>query len=318
MSTRYPLPSNSTPMAGPGRGRLALLSALATFGYGLVFLSLVAPSSTFAGLVSTSRGNDTQDDPKQPPAAKPKSEPKVFEYQGLKFYTLEDGLKRSSESLRPLVVIYPGLESQGRGGLGLGEGTKPNFESVGPLLESQEKYLKECICAVVTQPVPARAKKSFGEVTQFPTIFILDRTPKIVERWNELPKNRVWKRALRKAIKRSLIERRHFVQLEKLVAKSLYAIKTNEYREACLAYLEGAKLKVPKQAKPAQDLIEARKQIDEIAEKRFAEADELENNNKLLDSVQAYEKIVREFPIPELQKRARRNITRIWQKIRPF
>ncbi len=244
--------------------------------------------------------------------AKPKAPDKPVERAGLSFHSLVAGTKLSSESYRPLFVVYTGPPSKEEGD----DSAWKRVES--QLVSGTKKQLAKFTSVEVKRTSDKATIEMFGGLSR-PMIALCDFRGVVLKRWDgDLPSRSAFRKFVKRTWEYNSELAGRFAQAKKSIDKARYALKTDRHKEAVQLYLSTEKLELPADSKPVKELAELRKEIDKKIADRKKKADEKEKKKDYYAAIDILEKTMSDFPIPDVRDELRKKITKLWAKLRGF
>ena len=162
-----------------------------------------------------------------------------------------------------------------------------------------------------------RSKTVLGAIGSNPGVVLLDFQGNVQRRWLEKLPTRT---KLTKSLK-LLAEHNHkiaerFRGVEQAVKKALYAFELKEYRKATLAYVKMESVELPVESEPAKQRAKLLKKISTEFDKREKKAEEKADGGDEMSAIEAYELLMRDFPLPDRKVRIQKRLNELWRKVR--
>jgi hypothetical protein len=155
-----------------------------------------------------------------------------------------------------------------------------------------------------------------GRLGDAPVVAFLDFSGVLLARFDgDPPGEAKLKKALRGSYAANEERRKVFAGAEKGLEQIGLALKRKLYADACRIDIELRKLDLPLESKPCLEREARHEELEQAWRARLEEASKLEEKEKLAEAVVEYDKIIREFPIPERQGEVRQRHGRLLRKI---
>jgi len=226
---------------------------------------------------------------------------------GIPWYDLEVGIAEAQRTLRPLLIVHAGS----------GDGIWPTIEE--RLIEEYRKKLLRFVAVEIPHPMPKSAAKVLGASTDVSVIAFADFQRTLYKRWDgEVPRQGSFRKFLRLTENRTRVIAHNFSTAFAVIEKGRYALKTKKYKKAVQHYLAAEKLPLPPESLPIKERAELRKGLDKVIAERKAEAKVLEDKDDLAASIALYERIMNDFPLPDVKKELRAKVTDLWSRLRGY
>lgn len=240
--------------------------------------------------------------PEEPDKPKPKMRGEV------EWWTLDVGLERAKKERRALILVYAGAQPDAF------------WEEISErVIANNKKTLEHYIAIEVPRPVPRAGIEILGGLQEEPVVAVGDFRGTILKRWDEkAPPPGNFRSNIRKVLARNQQLAAYFKKVEDQIAKSRYALKQKKYRECVQLFLETEKMELPPGSELVQTRTELRGEIDEVIDERRKKGQELEDKDDLVGAINEYEKIMNEFPLPDVREELRKRVRDLWAKLRGY
>lgn len=278
----------------------------------LPLLLLLLPASATAGErgdppnLATAGQDPKPDDPRPKPEEPAKPKPKV---RGeVEWWTLDVGLERAKKERRALIFVYAGAQPDAF------------WEEISErVIGNNKKTLEHYVAIEVPRPVPRAGIEILGGLQEESVVAIGDFRGTILKRWDgEAPGPGNFRSNIRKVLTRNQQLAIYFKKVEDQIAKSRYALKQKKYRECVQLFLETEKMELPAGSELVQARTDLRGEIDEVVDERRKKGQELEDKDDLVGAINEYEKIMNEFPLPDVREELRKRVRDLWAKLRGY
>jgi hypothetical protein len=178
--------------------------------------------------------------------------------------------------------------------------------------------MKEFIAIALEHPLPDSARELFGALeTQAPVICLSDFRGTPIKRWTQnAPPAGELRGQMRAAKARNAVLWNEQRRVLEMVRRARYALKTEKYRESVQDLLAAEKLPISQGAGAVDERVKLRREILDVVAVRRQEVEGLEAEKKYIEAIEGYEKLIKDFPLPELTEELQRKVAELWRKIR--
>lgn len=249
------------------------------------------------------------DKPKEEtPKDKPAKPVPVRVAGGVEFWAVKLGLASAKEARKPLLFVYGGAQPD------------EFWASIEKrIIGANKKTLKHFVAVVIPRPVPRSAQELLGGIQQEPVIALADFRGTVLKRWDkDAPGPGNFRSMVKKVRLHNAKLAQQFKRAEELIAKSRYALKQKKYKQATLLFLQTEELPLPSGSAPVQERKKLRDEIDEVIDERRKKGKSLEDKEDLIGAINEYEKIMNDFPLPDVRNELRKRVRELWSKLRGF
>ncbi|MCA8959746.1 MAG: hypothetical protein KDC38_04510 [Planctomycetes bacterium] len=260
---------------------------------------------------------DEPREPKEPGKPGEPDEPKkpIAVRADVSFFSIPDALADAKMSYKPLLVIYPGPAPAAEGEEAP---TDPWTSIEKTLLAGQRKALDKYVGVTFVDTSAVAVIERFGGVSKT-LIALCDFGGNVVKRWDgELPSRGAFRKAVRQVYNANRELATRYQKVLQAVDKAHYALKTDKPKEATALYIEAEKVALPPDSEPRKAVTELRRAIDERIEKRKKKAKELEDKKDYLSAIDELQRIMQDFPLPDVRDELRKKTAELWEKLRGF